>query len=105
MKNNIKEVFVDLRDWGRQYPTGAIAYDADRNCVDSEYCDTVEEFKEFFERNRSRIRDAELTFSVNAEELENCLPVAFRIRSAFDACIRKSRLITGNGFCISEFNG
>lgn len=47
-KIDIDRVVVDLTDWDKSYPTGAIAYDgADAVC--SEYCSDESDFIQFFE--------------------------------------------------------
>lgn len=48
---------ICLQDFMRSYPTGAILSDETETVIDSEYCDTVEEFVDFAKRNKDNIDD------------------------------------------------
>lgn len=81
----IKRIEMDLREWATSLPTGAIAYDIRYEVIDSEYCDTEEEFKAFIDEHRSSIdEDTELIFIYNAADLDALVPVMRSIRAYFN---------------------
>ena len=49
MDKPITKIELCLTSWTEHYPTGAVAYNGDE-MIDSDYCDTVEEYKEFIDR-------------------------------------------------------
>ena len=84
---SIDTILIDIEDWGMHMPTGAIAYDSGK-VVDSAYCDTVEEFREFFEKIKPRLYPiARLSFRVDSGDLcerhDELRQYAMRIRSAY----------------------
>lgn len=95
MKDAVKEinrVVVDLVDWSHSYPTGSVAFYYDEP-VASEWCDTVEEFKEFFEGIKPNLcEDAILEVRMDMTDLndsckhDSCTDIigfALDIRAAF----------------------
>lgn len=80
---NIHTVTVDLSNWTRSYPTGAVAYDFDYAVTDSDYCDTVEEFADFFRRQGSKINGhTELHFVIDSSDISNASMLNFASRIA-----------------------
>lgn len=68
----IKTLEVDLRNWLRPFPTGVIAYDSDDSVIDSEYCETAEEFAAFFYMHRYSVDiDTELVYKLGAFDFNN----------------------------------
>ena len=47
----ITRIEIDLADWSAHYPTGATLFNGNE-VVDSDWCDTVEEFKVLIDRNK-----------------------------------------------------
>ena len=52
MYKMITKIEIDLSEWSTHYPTGATLYNGNE-VVDSDWCDTVAEFKELIDRNRN----------------------------------------------------
>lgn len=67
----LTEITVCLEDWAQPYPTGALAKMV-TEVVDSEYCDTAEEFEDFFWRHSDEIDcDTRLVFHLASEDIDN----------------------------------
>ena len=82
----ISRVETDLRNWGKPYPMGAIAFDDDTGEVYSEYCDSIDEFCSFFKACRNQYSDnPELSISIDAEELEECVDFIKELRHGWRA--------------------
>ena len=54
---NISKIEIHLEDWTAHYPSGIILYDFEGNMVDSDYADTVDEFKEVIDRYKDEIKE------------------------------------------------
>jgi len=82
------EVSVDLKDWARPYPTGAILYDENHSVIGSDYCESVEDFEDFLDINHSKISEnAELSFVVSGEDIinDNLISLASDMKEAWDS--------------------
>lgn len=66
----LTEIVVCLEEWAQPYPTGALAKSY-ASVVDSEYCETAEEFGAFFEKHKEELDNARLVFSIAADDLDN----------------------------------
>lgn len=53
---NISKIEIHLEDWTAHYPSGIILYDFSGNIVDSDYADTIDEFKEVIDRYKEEIK-------------------------------------------------
>ena len=79
----VTKVMVDLTDWSRPYPTGAVAYSGDL-VVASEYCETQEEFREFLDELKEGIAaDTEIHVHMDMEDIEAVTPLVLQIRADF----------------------
>lgn len=47
----IDKILIDLEAWDQRQPTGVVAYDGDL-IVDSDYCDDVDDYKNFFREHQ-----------------------------------------------------
>ena len=82
----VKKIVIDLTDWSKPYPTGAIAYDSNDSVIDSAYCDNADEFAEFFDTHREEINsDTELVFKISAGDFDilELEKLVYSIRDAF----------------------
>ena len=83
----VKTIEIDLRNWCAGAPTGAVLYDGGyegwSEVIDSEYCDSVEDFKDFITRNSSSLdpSETEITFRIEAADIStsNVMSVACEI--------------------------
>lgn len=76
----IVKTVVDLSNWGKPFPMGVIAFD-DSGKVYSEYCDTVEEFSDFFKAHKGNYNeDTVLSFIIDPNELESCSDMVKTLR-------------------------
>ena len=77
-------VVANLADWSKPYPTGAIVY-AEAVVLKSEYCDTPEEYKAFFEEMKEVITpETRLEIRIDADDLDEITKDLCRIREAFE---------------------
>lgn len=66
----ITEIVVCLEEWAQPYPTGVLAKDG-CDIVDSEYCETVKEFGDFFEKHNEEMISTNLVFRIAADDIDN----------------------------------
>lgn len=80
----IDSVVVDLPDWYGRHPTGAIAYSSDL-CVCSDYCDSVEDYEEFFDLIKDNLHiNVRFTVNMDMDALGDTVPFAEKVKEAFD---------------------
>lgn len=89
----ITKIVFHLQDYLEHYPTGAVAYDGNGEMVDSDYCDTKEEFQEFVDRNINRCRlsaQVEVIIDPRDIEISNVVEMAKEIgHYAYEALKKK----------------
>lgn len=85
----LTRIEIDMTNWWKGMPSGAVAYRFDE-AVDSEYCDSYEDFEEFLDRYADEIRtgSVDLVFRIEAGSFDAC--DTSRIRDHFDR-IRSGR--------------
>ena len=68
---------IDLRSYAEHYPCGAVLYkcfqeNVQSELLDGQYCDTLQDFKEFIDRNKSimDIGNTELRFRIDPDDID-----------------------------------
>ena len=70
---------ICLQDFSRRYPTGAVfTNEEEGKLIDSEYCDTVEEFVEFAKKHKDMIdEDTCINIVVGIDDIESTAVLDF----------------------------
>ena len=83
---------IHLQDFTKSYPTGAVLTDETENVLDSEYCDTLEEFVEFAVRNKKYIdEETNICIVANIEDIDttNVLQFGNEVATAIKKATRE----------------
>lgn len=85
-------IVADLLDWGKPYPTGAVAYSGN-DVIASEYCETPEEFREFFSEISARIEpETTLQFRLDADDIPGIMNELLLIKAAFERTLEEKEV-------------
>lgn len=80
--SEIDKIVIDLTEWGSPFPTGILAYSGD-DVVASSYCESEDEFMEFFNENKEYFSsDCRFCMSADISDIESITPFLLNIREA-----------------------
>ena len=90
--NKITKIELHLEDWTAHYPTGVMAYNMNGELVDSDYADTVNEFKEFVDRHKQDLNNPDVIAIIDMEDVDvsDVLDIAAKIRDYIQSVARSA---------------
>ena len=90
----IGKIELHLQDWTAHYPTGVMMYDTTNEILDSDYADTVDEYKEFIDRHREEIKKDKpqviALIDMDDMDISNVLEVAKEVNEYIKSIIGES---------------